>query len=74
MRVAALRVLDAETGDVQHEVPHEGAVFTVAWHPSGTQVATGCYDDKLRVVNARTGQVEHVVAHGGTVWGLAWSP
>ena len=68
-----LRIVDAATGAVEKEVRHEGAVFSVAWSPSGTKVATGSHDF-VRIVDAATGAVEREVRHEGWVHSVAWSP
>ena len=34
---------------------HEGAVFTIVFHPSGKQIATGGYEGKIRVYDPASG-------------------
>jgi WD40 repeat protein len=36
---------------------HEGAVFAIAFHPNGQQIATGGYDGQVRIFNAHTGEL-----------------
>merc|ERR1719399_608012 len=47
-----LRIVDAATGAVEKEVPHDNGVRSVAWSPSGTKVATSSDDRRLRIVDA----------------------
>ena len=37
---------------------HEGAVFSLAFHPSKDQIAAGGYDGTVRIYNAATGAIE----------------
>ena len=62
-----LRLIDTASGQVTHEVVHGSWVITVAWHPSGTSLATGSCDKKLRLIDAASGQVTREVVHGSWV-------
>ena len=53
-----LRLVDAASGQVERVVEHSHWAFAVAWHPSGSRLATGCSDDKLRLVDAASGQAK----------------
>ena len=70
-----LRIIDAQTGAIQHEVQQgEAQVTNVAWSPDGKWLATGATDKLVRIWNAATGKIEHELAgHTGTIWSLAWS-
>ena len=68
--------MDAVTGAVEKEVPHQEWVRSLAWSPSGTKVATGSEDRLLRIVDAATGAVEKKVIDEEVVnvFSVAWSP
>ena len=71
-----MRILDATTGAMRHEMSHgTGDVTRMAWSPDGNSLATGATDKLVRVWNVATGKIEHELAgHTGTIWSLAWSP
>jgi WD40 repeat protein len=51
------------------------AVWSLAFSPSGTRLATGSQDRMVRVWNPETGDELLVLrGHTGTVMSLAWSP
>ncbi|MFD9701500.1 NB-ARC domain-containing protein [Lentzea sp. NPDC059081] len=49
-------------------------LYCVAWHPSGSLVATGGLDGELRIVQASDGRSWPRKRHDGQIRGLAWSP
>ena len=53
----------------------EGA-NTLAWHPAGSQLATGSADGTVRLWNAATGEQigEPFVGHTSAIHSVAWSP
>lgn len=52
---------------------HQQNVLTVAWHPQGTQLASGSADTTLQVWNP-DGSVQQRLSHAAPVRALAWSP
>lgn len=52
---------------------HQQDVLTVAWHPQGTQLASGSADTTLQVWNP-DGSVQQRLSHAAPVRALAWSP
>ena len=68
-----LRILDAATGAVEQEVPHEGIIFSMAWSPSGTKVATGS-DDKLATGSRSAGRARHAAVFGSVERGCITLP
>jgi WD40 repeat protein len=60
-------------------LPHPNIVDVVAFHPSGTQLATGCHDGRVRIYDVAKGiVVREIQAHVTTpqpsaVYCLAWS-
>lgn len=54
------------------EDPHANCI---AWHPDGTQLATGGRDGHIRVWDATTGKLQFELAgHSNYIFGIAWSP
>ena len=54
---------------------HTGSVFSVAWSPDGTQLATASSDRTARIWNTQTGNTLHTLT-GHTNWvnSVTWSP
>lgn len=51
------RVYDSKTGEVLLSLKgHSGGIFSVAFSPDGTRVATGCYDKVVRIFSTVTGK------------------
>src|SRR5258708_35629726 len=54
---------------------HTSTVYTVAWSPNGTRIASGGNDSTAQIWDARTGHRSVAYSgHTGTVYTLAWSP
>ncbi|UUM20818.1 NACHT domain-containing protein [Mycoavidus sp. SF9855] len=54
---------------------HTGAVYSVAYSPSGDQIASGSEDRTVRVWDAETGALAHTLqGHTGSVNSVAYSP
>ena len=55
---------------------HTGAVYSVAFSPDGTRIASGSGDDTVRVWDAATGQPvgDPLTGHTGAVISVAFSP
>ncbi len=54
---------------------HTDAVYTVAWSPDGTKIASGGLDGLVLVRDARTGSIALTFSrHAGSVNAVAWSP
>jgi WD40 repeat protein/serine/threonine protein kinase len=50
-------------------------LYSVAWHPGGTCLATGGDDGMVRIWNAQTGrQISEFATHAGEINQVAWSP
>merc|ERR1719247_2245394 len=49
-------------------------VLSVAWSPSGKQIATGCLDERLRIVEAASGRIRREVPHAGHIEQAVWNP
>jgi WD40 repeat protein/tRNA A-37 threonylcarbamoyl transferase component Bud32 len=51
-----VRFFDMDTGTQRKvELKHVEMVYSIAWHPKGTILATGCHDQLIRFWNADTG-------------------
>ena len=68
------RVWDASTGELKHELGHDGPVHHAAFSPDGTQVVTASGDGTGRVWDAASGQQLHELGSGGSVFHAAFSP
>ena len=55
---------------------HTAPIFSVAWSPDGTRIASASYDDTAQVWDARKGESPLVTyrGHRGLVGAIAWSP
>jgi len=56
-------------------VGHLGAVYSIAWSPDGSRIATGSSDGTTRIWDSKT-QAPLLTLEQGTAsrWGVAWSP
>jgi len=63
-------------GLVKHTLAgHSGWVISVAYAPSGLQLASGSYDTTVIIWNAATGAVlRTLTGHSGWVWSVAYAP
>ncbi len=51
------------------------AVYSVAWSPDGTRLASGSDDGKLLLIDTAAWEVVREITTGyGAVWSVAWSP
>ncbi|MCX6101269.1 MAG: hypothetical protein NTV92_07595 [Candidatus Bipolaricaulota bacterium] len=54
---------------------HLGAVYSIAWSPDGTRIATASSDGTARIWDAQTGNQLLILEQGTeSRWGIAWSP
>src|SRR2546421_2920834 len=54
---------------------HTATVYSVAWSPDGTQLASGSGDQTVQIWDARTGSLRHTLqSHAAMVYSVAWSP
>jgi serine/threonine protein kinase/WD40 repeat protein len=71
----AVQLFDVDTACELRALRHTGAVsqvYSVAWHPDGRRLATGCLDHKVRLWDTETGTqfaclLEGTIATGYTV-------
>ncbi len=78
-RIATVHVWEAKTGNTQIIYrEHRNGVYSVAWSPDNTRVASVGYDGILRVWEASSGKT--LLTHSGSfasqrfLFGVAWSP
>jgi WD40 repeat protein len=69
-------ILDARTGDIANRLEgHAGEVFSLAWNPDGTRLASGGRDRVIRIWDPRTGaRLLDLRGHTDYVKDLDWSP
>ena len=54
---------------------HDDQVFSVAFAPKGTRLASGSFGGELRLWDGEQGKTLHTLpAHSAAIWGLAYSP
>jgi hypothetical protein len=54
---------------------HAGKIYSIAWSPDGTKLASGSTDDTINIWNMQNYTFEQdIEGHTGTVTALAWSP
>ena len=54
---------------------HLGAVYSIAWSPDGSRIATGSSDGTAHIWDAQTGTSLLILEEGtASRWGVAWSP
>ncbi len=54
---------------------HSDIVYSVAWSPDGTRLASGSNDKTVQIWNARDGsQLFTYRGHSDGVWSVVWSP
>ena len=70
------RILDAHTGATLAVLSgHGGTVMSIAYSPSGAQVATSSFDKTARIWDAHSGaSLKVLTGHGGRVLFAAYSP
>ena len=49
-------------------------VWSVAWSPDGTKVASGSWDKTLKIWNAKTGKCDSTLTVDSAVYSVAFSP
>jgi serine/threonine protein kinase/WD40 repeat protein len=49
-------IMDTRTGDVLKALQHPAHVWSVAWHPAGRYLATGCNDGTIQIWDSTTGE------------------
>ncbi len=71
-----MHIWNAETGDpIRTLKGHTGSVWSVAYSPDGTRIASASSDGTVRIWNADTGDpIRTLKGHTGSVWSVAYSP
>lgn len=71
----ALFIVDLSTEDTfPTSCGHEGLIYSVAWSPDGTRLATGSQDTTIRLWNAATFEVSDVLeGHTDIITTVAWN-
>lgn len=70
-REPSVKIVSAETGEIQHSLPHIPSVQAVAFSPGGQFVAAGNLMGEVRVWNAHSGQLAaSFTTPDFTSWGI----
>ena len=74
--VVTIEIWDASSGSLLRNLSgHSDWVFSVAWSPDGTKIASGSQDTTIKLWNASSGsEIRTLSGHGGGVPSIAWSP
>ncbi len=71
---SAVQVLDLQTGRAIWSLPHPDSATTIAWHPNGIHLTSGCADGLLRVWDLRSGQELYSTKATSKIDDVAYSP
>src|SRR5262249_23130016 len=71
-----VRIWDVQTGECQHTLEgHSNSVWSVAFSPDGSRVASGSFDNTVRVWDVQTGECQHTLeGHSNSVRSVVFSP
>ncbi len=71
-----VRLWDTHSGQLSHTLAgHTDPIWSVAYSPSGQQLASAGYDQTVRLWNAQNGQLSHTLAgHTNAVNNVVYSP
>lgn len=70
-----VRLWDMASGECMKELAgHTGAVWSVAFSPSGRLLASGCHDQTIRIWDVQTGECLKVLSSQASVWAVEFSP
>jgi WD40 repeat protein len=53
---------------------HKGVIYSLAWSPDGTKLASGSSDSTAKIWDSKTNKVLHTLKTEGSVWGITWTP
>jgi WD40 repeat protein len=73
VREDTLQLYDTTTGQVRHQLKHDGKVVRAAWAPDGGTVAVATDQERVYLWDAATGKLRRQWGAAGT-WSLVFSP
>ena len=71
-----MQIWDAATGNLLSAYKgHSHSVYTLAWSPDGTRIASAGADRSVQVWDAKTGELHCIgCGHSECILALTWSP
>ena len=67
---------DVRTGKIRRTlIGHRGAIYRIAYDPTGTMLAAGDREGVVRIWDPEDGRILHeLIGHTGSVYALAFPP
>ena len=65
---------NVQTASLIHTLRHDYPVWSVAFSPDGSRLASGSLDHTIKLWNAQTGDLINTLRHDSGVYSVAFSP